>query len=111
MSNIDTARNLRPLAGANSGCACCSPACESETPAAAADAAARTFLVAGMTCSHCVASVREELSALEGVTSVEVELRAGSESRVTVASASPLDIARVRASVSEAGYSLIDAVR
>ena len=64
------------------------------------------FLVQGMTCSHCVASVTEELSAVEGVGSIDVDLNAGGVSRVTVHSAAPVDVARVRAAVEEAGYAL-----
>jgi copper chaperone CopZ len=64
------------------------------------------YLVDGMTCSHCVSSVTEELSALEGVEGVTVDLHAGGASRVTVASAAPISEAAVRAAVEEAGYSL-----
>lgn len=64
------------------------------------------FLVQGMTCSHCVASVTEELSAVDGIGSIDVDLNAGGVSRVTVHSAAPVDVARVRAAVEEAGYAL-----
>lgn len=64
------------------------------------------FTVKGMTCSHCVQSVTEELSSLPGVTAVQVDLASGG---VTVASAEPLDDAAVRAAVDEAGYELADA--
>jgi copper chaperone len=72
-------------------------------------AATTTYLVTGMTCSHCVMSVTEELTALDGVESVAVDLDAGSTSTVTVASSGPLDDAAVRAAVEEAGYALVDA--
>jgi copper chaperone CopZ len=71
--------------------------------------AAATYLVSGMTCSHCVMSVTEELTALDGVESVAVELEAGGTSKVAVASVDPLDVVAVRAAVEEAGYSLVDA--
>jgi copper chaperone len=71
--------------------------------------ATTTYLVTGMTCSHCVMSVTEELTALDGVESVAVDLDAGSTSTVTVASSGPLDDAAVRAAVEEAGYALVDA--
>jgi copper chaperone len=64
---------------------------------------ASTFTVTGMTCSHCVASVSEEVGALDGVTDVAVDLPTGA---VTVTSAEPIDEARVRAAVEEAGYQL-----
>ncbi|WP_239143710.1 heavy-metal-associated domain-containing protein [Actinoplanes philippinensis] len=59
-----------------------------------------------MTCSHCVQSVTQELSALPGVTAVEVDLASGG---VTVASDQALDDEAVRAAVDEAGYELADA--
>ena len=65
-----------------------------------------TFTVKGMTCSHCVQSVTEELSALPGVTDVQVDLPSGG---VTVASVAPLSDDAVRAAVDEAGYELADA--
>jgi copper chaperone CopZ len=34
----------------------------------------QVFTVRGMTCGHCVNAVTEEVSAVEGVTSVEVDL-------------------------------------
>jgi copper chaperone len=60
------------------------------------------FTVQGMTCGHCVASVTEEISEIDGVTDVVVDLPTGA---VTVTSAEPLE-AHVRAAVEEAGYQL-----
>jgi copper chaperone CopZ len=54
---------------------------------------ATTFAVTGMTCSHCVTAVTEELSALPGVTEVSVDLVAGGTSTVTVTSDSPRRVA------------------
>jgi len=62
-----------------------------------------TFTVSGMTCEHCVRAVTGELSALDGVTSVDVDLASGS---VTVESTTALDPADVAAAVDEAGYEL-----
>jgi copper chaperone len=62
-----------------------------------------TYTVTGMTCGHCVASVTEEISEIDGVTAVAVDLPTGA---VTVTSAGPLDEAQVRAAVEEAGYRL-----
>lgn len=67
------------------------------------------FAVTGMTCGHCVSSVSEELDALDGVESVEVDLNAGGASRVTLTSQNALEVEAVRAAVNEAGYSLEDA--
>ena len=62
-----------------------------------------TYTVTGMTCSHCVASVTEEISEIEGVTDVAVALPTGA---VTVTSTKPVDDADIRAAVEEAGYQL-----
>ena len=65
---------------------------------------ATTINVTGMTCGHCVSSVREELGALPGVTDVTVELNAGGDSPVTISSENDLDAAAISAAVDEAGY-------
>jgi copper chaperone len=65
------------------------------------------LLVTGMTCSHCVASVTEEVSEIAGVLAVSVDLKPAAESRVTVTSAHPLDPEAVRAAITEAGYDLV----
>jgi copper chaperone len=62
-----------------------------------------TYTVTGMTCEHCVRSVSEEVSALPGVTAVDVDLPSGG---LTVTSDAPVDDAEVRAAVEEAGYEL-----
>ena len=61
------------------------------------------FEVKDMTCGHCVASVTEEISEIDGVTDVAVDLPTGA---VTVTSSKPVDSADVRAAVEEAGYQL-----
>ena len=63
-----------------------------------------TYTVEGMTCQHCVASVTEELSELDGVTEVVVDLATAT---VTVDSSERLDPAAIKAAVSEAGYKLV----
>jgi copper chaperone CopZ len=65
------------------------------------------YLVEGMTCSHCVMSVTEELSAVAGVEKVDVDLKAGGQSRVTVDTSAPVTEEAVRAAVEEAGYTLV----
>jgi copper chaperone CopZ len=67
-----------------------------------------TVKVAGMTCGHCVDAVTSELSGLDGVTDVTVELVAGGTSTVLVTSGAPLDGEAVRAAVDEAGYDVVD---
>jgi copper ion binding protein len=61
----------------------------------------KTVTVTGMTCEHCVRSVREELSQLDGVSDVEVDLASG---QVRIHADAPVDDAAVRAAVEEAGY-------
>lgn len=68
----------------------------------------RQYAVRGMTCDHCVIAVTEEISALEGVIAVDIELVVNGNSRVTVASEHPLDTNIVRAAVDEAGYEISD---
>ena len=60
-----------------------------------------SFHVQGMSCAHCVGAVTAELSALEGVTDVDIDLASG---QVNVTSDLPLDPASVSAAVEEAGY-------
>lgn len=59
-----------------------------------------TYTVQGMTCEHCVLSVREEVSEVAGVHGVDVDLRSG---RMIVTGEAVSDEA-VRAAVAEAGY-------
>jgi copper chaperone CopZ len=60
----------------------------------------RTYTVTGMTCDHCVMSVREEVEEVAGVESADVDLASG---RLTVAGDGFAD-ADVEAAVAEAGY-------
>ncbi|MBJ8340516.1 heavy-metal-associated domain-containing protein [Antrihabitans sp. YC3-6] len=63
-----------------------------------------TYTVTGMTCAHCVASVREEVSAIPGVTDVDVKLATG---RLTLSSATTVSDDDVVAAVDEAGYQAV----
>jgi copper chaperone CopZ len=62
-----------------------------------------SYTVVGMTCGHCVNAVTEEVSAVPGVSTVDVDLESGG---LTVTSDAPVDEAVVRAAVEEAGYSV-----
>jgi copper chaperone len=68
-----------------------------------ASTAPRSYAVTGMTCSHCVAAVSAELSALPGVTGVDVDLVAGGVSTVTVSSDTPLTPEQVAIALDAAG--------
>lgn len=96
-----------------SGCACCVPDNESGSQAGRRpeqwpEQSARTeYRVAGMTCGHCASSVTEALSALTGVSDVQIALVPGGISTVTIAAARRLGDAEVQSAVTEAGYELI----
>jgi len=62
-----------------------------------------SFNVVGMTCGHCVAAVSREVSKIDGVTKVEVDLTSGA---VTVGSDRPIDPNAFAAAIDEAGYAL-----
>jgi len=59
-----------------------------------------TYTVTGMTCGHCVMHVKEEVSAIPGVTDVAVTLEDG---KLEVTSAAPIDFDRIVEAVAEAG--------
>jgi copper chaperone CopZ len=64
-----------------------------------------TYTVVGMTCSHCVRAVTEEVTQVPGVQDVDVDLGTGG---LTVTGDTDTDIdiddSAVRAAVEEAGY-------
>ena len=62
------------------------------------------YTVSGMTCGHCVAAVTEEVSKLEGVAHVDVDLATGT---VTVTSSAAVDPDAFSAAVDEAGYTVV----
>ncbi len=62
-----------------------------------------TYQVAGMTCEHCTRAVSEELTALDGVTGVSVDLVPGGTSAVTISSEAPVAGQAIAAALDEAG--------
>jgi copper ion binding protein len=60
--------------------------------------------VSGMTCGHCVASVTEEVSKIEGVTDVTVDLESG---QVQITSAKELRTEDITSAIEEAGYLVV----
>ncbi len=64
---------------------------------------ARTYAVQGMTCAHCVLSVREEVAEVPGVEAVDVDLASG---RLTVTGEGVDDVA-VATAVADAGYQVV----
>ncbi len=103
------ATELKLVEGGGAGCSCCA-APAATTPnttkenSMSGQQITASYTVSGMTCGHCVASVTEEVSAIAGVTGVQVDLATG---KVTVNSTAPLAEADVRAAIDEAGYQLV----
>ncbi len=62
-----------------------------------------TYSVTGMTCTHCVSAVTSELTELDDVRGVRVDLVDGGVSTVTVDSVTPLTDVQVAAALDEAG--------
>ena len=67
------------------------------------DTDSRTYQVSGMTCNHCALSVKEEVSEVDGVRNVEVDLASG---RVEVTGEHYTDD-DVRSAVAAAGYEVV----
>jgi copper chaperone CopZ len=61
------------------------------------------FHVDGMTCEHCKHAVTQEISQLDGVGLVTVDVATGT---LTVGADKPIDRADITAAVAEAGYTL-----
>jgi len=59
-----------------------------------------TYSVPAIHCAHCAMSIREEVSEVEGVELVDVDL----DSKVVTVSGRELDDATLRAAIEEAGY-------
>lgn len=62
-----------------------------------------TYRVEGMTCSHCVHAVSQEIGAVPGVREVTVDLATG---EVTVTGDREMSHEEISAAVDEAGYRL-----
>ncbi len=58
------------------------------------------YVVAGMTCGHCVQAVTTEVKALDGVVDVAIDL----DTKAVVVTGSGLDDARIREAIDEAGF-------
>lgn len=64
------------------------------------------YQVTGMSCGHCEASVREEVSKIDGVDRIDVSAKTGV---LVIESGAPIDDAAVIAAVDEAGYAAVRA--
>ena len=59
-----------------------------------------TYSVPALQCAHCAMSIREEVSEVDGVEDVAVDL----EAKLVTVSGRALDDAGLRAAIEEAGY-------
>ncbi|WP_299169338.1 heavy-metal-associated domain-containing protein [uncultured Arthrobacter sp.] len=66
-----------------------------------------TVNISGMTCGHCVSSVTEEISAIDGVQNVTVDLNKGGISTATVTSEGDIKPEQIGEAVAEAGYVVV----
>ena len=70
--------------------------------------ATQTFQATGLTCHHCVHAVTQEVSALDGVSEVTVDLVDGGASTVRVVASRELGGEEISAALDEAGgYQLV----
>jgi len=103
--------SLTPLADAATAApaaSCCggSSCGVASTPSAPA-AGERELLVEGMTCDHCVRAVTEELTGIDGIDAVAIDLNAGGSSRVRIRTSAAVTDDAVRAAIDGAGYRLV----
>jgi copper chaperone len=59
-----------------------------------------TYSVPAMHCQHCEKAVKEEVSAVDGVTAVDVDLR----TKIVTVTGKSLDDVALREAIEEAGY-------
>jgi copper chaperone len=62
-----------------------------------------TFLVPGVSCSHCVQAITSEVASVAGVRSVDVDL----EAKTVTAVGDSIDDAAVIAAIDDAGYDVV----
>jgi len=65
----------------------------------------RAYIVPGMHCGHCEQAVKTEVSAVPGVSAVDVDLAA----RLVTVRGDGVNDAAVRAAIDEAGYEVAEA--
>ena len=59
-----------------------------------------TYTVPAIHCAHCAMSIREEISEVEGVEVIDIDL----DSKLVTVSGRELDDGKLRAAIEEAGY-------
>lgn len=60
----------------------------------------RTYTVPGIHCGHCAAAIKEEVSSVEGVEGIDVDL----DAKVVTIRGQALSDATLREAIEEAGY-------
>lgn len=70
-----------------------------------------TLNVSGMTCHHCVSSVKEELGEIAGVSNIDVALNTGGTSVVTFDADASVTDDQIRDAIDEAGYDIAEVTR
>ncbi|MDO4684909.1 MAG: heavy-metal-associated domain-containing protein [Corynebacterium sp.] len=63
----------------------------------------KEYKVTGMTCEHCASAVKDEITAIDGVTGVEVDVATG----LVQVSGSDFTEEAIREAVEEAGYTVV----
>lgn len=66
-----------------------------------------TVKATGLTCNHCAMSVTEEVSEVEGVDAVTVDVVKGGESTITIEHTNPISDTAVNAAIAEAGFEVV----
>jgi copper ion binding protein len=61
-----------------------------------------SFSVPGVSCEHCQRAIEGEVSRVQGVETVEVDL----DAKTVTVSGYPLDVAAIVAAIDEAGYEI-----
>lgn len=67
-----------------------------------------TLKATGLTCNHCAMSITEEVSEVEGVTSVTVDVVKDGESTITIEHTDALNTQAVEAAITEAGFTPVN---
>lgn len=106
-----TPSNDLGLTDSHHACTCGGGSHDQAAAPVTADRIREHYLVEGMTCNHCVSSVIDELTAVDGVDSVSVDLNAGGTSRVMVVSVAPIPLDSIRTALTAAGYELANPVQ
>ncbi|MDJ0318936.1 heavy-metal-associated domain-containing protein [Pseudarthrobacter sp. PS3-L1] len=99
-----TSRTELPLIGDAVGCRCCVPEPLADSVLGATGGGGRAFTVEGLTCGHCVQSVKDAVLAIDGVLSVSIDLVVGGRSPLVIGGA--VDRADAGDAVTAAGYTL-----